>query len=98
MSAEGDALDDANFAELIYELSDRAFVMAKDTAAGAGDAAERREGALELARRVNALAPRAQASIDRSLSAAVSEAIVDINYVLSEGRAPLSLRLNQVLR
>ena len=71
--------------------------MAKDTASKAEDTAERREKVLELNRRLNALASRAQASTDRSLSAAVSEAIVDIDYVRSDGRAPLSLRIAQAL-
>jgi hypothetical protein len=80
----------------VYALSGRAFELAQDVARGEAppdgpDEARRlRVDLLDLNDAIDAAA-------DPTLRSARSEAIVDLNYVMSDGKAPYSLRLAQVL-
>jgi hypothetical protein len=87
-------LDDA-----VYEASAEAFGLAKE-AADEGQTPERQAKALELAGRVNALMPQAEArgGDDQTLVRELTEARLDIGWVYNLGRGPTSTRLFQHLR
>ncbi len=77
----------------LYALSGRAFSLAQEIETSPALAPARKEDAMALFQEVDALREAVRAHPDRSLSQAMSEAIVDITYVLSGGTAPLSMRL-----
>jgi len=88
--------DPGQLASRVYALSGRAFELAQDVARG-----EAPPDASDEARRVRVelldLNDAIDAAADQTLRSARSEAIVDLNYVMSGGKAPYSLRLAQVL-
>lgn len=77
----------------LYALSGRAFALAQEIEASPALAPSRKEDAMALFQEIDALREAVRVNPDRSLSQAMSEAIVDITYVLSGGTAPLSMRL-----
>jgi hypothetical protein len=83
-------LDDA-----VYEVSAAAFELAKESASGGGATAEQQAKALELAERVNALMPdaEARAAHDQTLVRELTDARLDIGWVYSGGRSGASTRL-----
>ncbi|MEP6695761.1 MAG: hypothetical protein ABJA34_02660 [Pseudonocardiales bacterium] len=87
--------DDVELAEAVYAVSDEAFALAQAVAVG-GEADAQRAG--QLAERAAELGPAARDSLDGSLRQILSETQVDLNYALNGGRAPMSLRLGQILR
>ncbi|MEX1169540.1 MAG: hypothetical protein WEE50_05295 [Chloroflexota bacterium] len=89
------ATDPRELASRVYALSGRAFELARAVASGdpppdvADEARQVRIELMDLNDAIDALA-------DPTLRSARSEAVVDLNYVMSGGAAPLSLRLAQV--
>jgi hypothetical protein len=81
----------------VTKLSDEVFGLAKETARDKGDREARHERAMAINARLRELLPAVEslpeprrAEVSRSLA----DAQVDVMYVLSDGRAPASLRLN----
>jgi hypothetical protein len=91
-----------DLSELLYRLSDEALGLARQTAAATGDGQpvsdDDRESALALRRELVDLGSAIDAADDPTLRAVRSETFLDLNYVLSGGTAPLSLRLAQFTR
>lgn len=76
----------------IHTITDEAFILAQQFAAGSLTPLGR-DRARELADNLSALAPPAE-----SVAVAYSDAFLDIDWVLSEGRTPMSIRLALILR
>jgi len=71
----------------VYQISSRAFALAREVVDGAGDATQRTERARELDEQLTNLWPQTSdaAALDPGLSQAWSDARLDLTYVLSGG-------------
>jgi hypothetical protein len=94
-TASGDAAD---LTETIYELSDKAFGLARGVAGGEPLSPDGTRETLALREQLQCLGPAVRQAPDPTLRSALSEAIVDVTYALSGGTAPLSLRMAQLIR
>lgn len=98
-TTQGAASEDADTALLIeaHRLSNAAFSLAKDYLSGTNRDTAKQQ-AQELEARVPELAARmasAPAALRPDLNRALSDARLDLGYILSDGRRPTSIRLHQ---
>jgi hypothetical protein len=87
----------ADLARQVTQLSDEIFGLAKDAAREKGDREARHERATAINGQLRELLPTVEALPDSQraeLGRSLADAQVDVMYVLSDGRAPASLRLN----
>jgi hypothetical protein len=97
----GDQDEISELRETTRQLSQAAYVLAQATLTGTGDLVASREQARELRVRLRELLPRLQEApeADRPfLMKLHSDAMLDLLYVFSDGRAPRSLRIEHYAR